>query len=288
MISREIFKKAITSPNPPNLLLSSYETSSLYKIVKDLLHVQWPKFELRTILHNDYSYQKYSTYYEFCLQKLPKKQSESLWEVMNEILSQGSVTNERYWIVLKDDGNLKHLHQSKLRVILEKNQGRATFLLLTNNDSHLIDAIKSRFLHLRFPHKEKSFTYDIYDKLNDHIINIITHDFIPLNKSTLQKIKDISHDILKYNLSIPTLLRELLYKCFQINRWTPDIKYKIVDKITRYEYLLRNSYRSMIYLESLIIELYYLSFAHYKINRHQEEGLHILCDAAAPQQHDEE
>lgn len=287
-MNRDIFRKAIESPNPPHLLLSSSDGQSLYDLVKDELHRKWPMFELRTLLHNEYEYHKYSTYYEFSLQKLPKKHSESLWYVINEILSQESVKGSRYWIVLKDNGHLKHLHQTKLRVILEKNHGRATFLLLTNNDSQLIDSIKSRFLHLRIPHPKLSFQYNIYDKISKHIIDIITHDFIPLNKSTLKKIKDISHDILKYNLSIPTLLRELLDKCMRMDRWTSHIKYKIVAIIARYEYLIRNSFRSTIYLESLILELYYLSFAHYKINRHQEEGLHVLCDAAAPEQHDEE
>lgn len=283
MIHRDIFKKAISSENPPHLLLSSPDERSMYDMIKDHLHSQWPKFELRTLLYNEYEYQKYSTYYEFSLQKLPKKHSESLWSVIGGILSQESVTGERYWIVLKDKGYLKHLHQTRLRVILEKNHGRATFILLTNNESQLIEAIKSRFLHLRIPGIKITTQYNIYDKIGEHIITIITHDFDSLTKSTLQKIKDISHDILKYNLSIPLLLRELVSKCVSINRWTPEIKYKIVDIITNYEYKIRNSFRSLIVLESLIIELYYLSFAHYKINRHEEEGLHILCDATAPQ-----
>lgn len=288
MITQDIFKKAVSSKNPPHLLLSSSDEQALYDLVKTCLHTQWPKFELRSFFHNEYKYQKYSTYYEFSLENLPKKKSESLWSVITEILSQESVKGTRYWILLKDKGRLKYLHQTRLRVILEKNHGRATFLLLTNNESQLIDSIKSRFLHLRIPNHKKSCQYNIYDKISKHIIDIITHDFIPLKKMTLQKIKDISHDILKYNLSISTLLRELLDNCMRINRWTSHIKYKIVEIIARYEYLIRNSFRSMIYLESLILELYYLSFAHYKINRNEEEGLHVLCDAAAPEQHDEE
>ena len=108
--------------------------------------------------------------------------------------------------------------------------------------------------------------YNIYDKICDHIIEIITHDFDPLTKEKLHKIKDISHDILKYNLSISLFLRTLLEKCLINNRWIADIKYKIVALIADYDIKIRYSYRTMIYLESLFVDLYYISFAHYKIN----------------------
>lgn len=267
MIYKDILKKALTSSNPPNLLFSCRDQSYSYQLIKDYLHKRWPHFQLRKISERgQFEYYKYSCYYEFSLEKMQTKQGEAFWEILNGLLSQGSVTGERYWIVLKGDESIKKSYQDRMRFIIERHQCRATFLLLTNNESHIIDPLKSRFLIIRIPIIQKPIQYNIYDKICDHIIEIITHDFDALTKDKLHKIKDISHDILKYNLSISLLLRTLLEKCIINNRWIADIKYKIVALIADYEIKIRSSYRTMIYLESLFIDLYYISFAHYKIN----------------------
>lgn len=267
MIYEDILTKALVSSNPPNLLFSSRDQSYSYQLIQKYLHSRWPHFQLRKIAEKGkFEYHKYSCYYEFSLEKMQTKQSEAFWEVFNGLFSQGSVTRERYWIVLKGDDSIKKSYQDRLRFIIERRQCKATFLLLTNNESHIIDPLKSRFLIIRIPIIQKPIQYNIYDKICDHIIEIITHDFDPLTKEKHAKIKEISHDILKYNLSISLFLRTLLEKCVINNRWIADIKYKIVALIADYDIKIRSSYRTMIYLESLFVDLYYISFAHYKIN----------------------
>ena len=121
MIYKDILKKALTTSNPPNLLFSSSDQSYSYKLIKEYLHSRWPHFQLRKIVDKEqFEYHKYSCYYEFSLENMQTKQCEAFWDIFNGLLSQGSVTRERYWIVLKGDDAIKKSNQDRLRFIIEK------------------------------------------------------------------------------------------------------------------------------------------------------------------------
>ena len=96
----------------------------------------------------------------------------------------------------------------------------------------------------------------------------------------LHRIKAIAFDVLKYNLSVPTFLSTLVGVLLQNTRFVHAIKQNIVSHIAHTEHQLLSSYKTIIHLEGLLVQLYYLtSTAHYEIHAHQEEQVHILHHA---------
>ena len=86
----------------------------------------------------------------------------------------------------------------------------------------------------------------------DHIIsNIIKLFSKPINIKQIKIQSNIIADLqIHYSLFLTKLMSQLI-KTFP----TKDI-YTIIQMITEYELLLKKSYRDIIYLESLLIQLY--------------------------------
>ena len=120
-------------------------------------------------------------------------------------------------------------------------------------------------------------------------MKVYDHDFRDIRQCDIQKIKDISYNLLKYSVNIQEFYRELTKHCLRNPKWIHSIKYRILSEIVKSEQRLKHAYRMIIHVESLLLNLYYLtSFAHYEIDRDEEEGVHVLHDAAGPQEDDEE
>jgi len=120
-------------------------------------------------------------------------------------------------------------------------------------------------------------------------MKLYNHDFQNIRKCDIQKIKDISYNILKYNSDVTEFYRELQRECLRNPKWIHKIKYRVVQEITDSQRYLKDSYRTIIHIESLLLQLYYItSFAYYEIDGDQEEQVHIFQDTATPEQDDEE
>ena len=185
------------------------------------------------------------------------------------------------YIVLDNYQSVNENIQNSLKVIIEKTYLTSKFIIITNNLSKVIKAIQSRFQAIRFSSLK---TYDKYIFIKNNYNETITYDdcknvslknliyyhdkkynklsyFInqikeilssKMNFETIQKIKSLSCEIKEINIPIKQILSSLVCSL------TYDTKrmIKIIKIISEYEYNIQFSYRDIIYIESLIINLY--------------------------------
>ena len=185
------------------------------------------------------------------------------------------------YIVLDNYQSVKENIQNSLKVIIEKSYTTSKFIFITNNLSKIIKAIQSRFQAIRFPSlktydkyiyiknnfnqnimyddckntsfKNLIYNYDTnYDKVS-YFINKIKKIFSSkMNFENVQKIKALSCEIKEINLPIKQVFTRLIDNL----RYDTQIMIQIIKIISEYEYNIQFSYRDIIYIESLIINLY--------------------------------
>ena len=281
-----LVNRALLSPNHPNLLLYGANGNHSYNVFFETLCTQYASFILQTVTENTFSYKRYLWYYEFSLHGIQKKHRDLFWNYFLDIVRTPSTSGKKRMVVFKDTRKINSPLQDKMRVVLEKYSRYNTFVVFTMNITSLSDAFRSRFLNIRFPIDTtqdipKETTSDI---VCDQIMKLYDHDFRELRKCDIQSIKEICHNLLKYDVNMSEWFQTLTKRCFENPKWTATIKTSIIKEIADCESKLKGSYRTMIHLESLLISLYHItSFAHYEVDRDKEERVHVLGNTATPE-----
>ena len=197
--------------------------------------------------------------------------------------------------VFKEFLNVKKVIQNRLRVIIEKYRQTTLFVFLTSRPNSIIQPIHSRCFCIRIPdlsRKEKikllhgipsNNKTRIYDLLYDSHMRkdiesllvcykgidhgyqtpceIITHKLNQilqkqqLNEKNIMQLKDISYQILKNNIIIPDIYGSLLSSFITNPRYTMEMKYKLVQLFAESDYNLLKSYKKLIHLESLFLNI---------------------------------
>ena len=93
-------------------------------------------------------------------------------------------------------------------------------------------------------------------RLGQRLVAIYDHDNEPLTSSKLRDIKEISNYILRYDLSVPHILRELCLLIGTHPRWTNDKKGGAISLMATAEYQARKAYHSSLHMEALFLSLY--------------------------------
>ena len=102
--------------------------------------------------------------------------------------------------------------------------------------------------------------------LCDKLLTIYRKELNEFNFKDIQMIRDISYHLLKSNISIILFYHQLVNYCIQNPRWIQKIKYTCIYSISQSEHMYHKSYKSIIHIESLLIQLYYLTAAYYEVN----------------------
>jgi DNA polymerase III delta prime subunit len=95
-----------------------------------------------------------------------------------------------------------------------------------------------------------------YDIISKEILDIYTKKKI-IKKDYL-KLKDCAYNILKNNININILYKSLLSFIIDSRIIRDNTKYKIIKLFANSEYDISRSYRNIIILESLLINIYYM------------------------------
>ncbi len=286
MNPQTLIKRALVSPNQPNMLLYGAPGNVSYECFYDIISEIYPSLRLSEIDEGSFKYGRYLWYYEFSLHGIQKKNRDIFWRCFLEIIKTPSTSGKKRMIVFRDTHKLGGFLQDKMRVALEKYNSHNIFVVFTVNYTSLSDAFRSRFLSIRFPTSvtDNEITRKPADIICDSIMKIYDHDFREIRKCDIQDIKEICHNLLKYDIELPELCQTLTKRCFENPKWTAKIKTSIIKEITESESKLKESYRQMIHIETLLVSLYHItSFAHYEIDSDKEESVHILGDTAAPE-----
>ena len=200
-------------------------------------------------------------------------------------------------ILLKDFNRIKTSLQNMLRVIMEKYRETTVFICFTNTYDSIIQPLRSRFLSLRFSKetdKDKrkiiynnsdkklktpkyyDFMYslkseeiikiidkeneiesykNIYDLVTSEIMNIYKKEKI--NKKDYTKLREIAYNILKNNINIKNFYYHLLNSLLKEVSIRDKSKCKLIKLFADSEYNFIKSYRNIIILESLLVNIYY-------------------------------
>ena len=95
---------------------------------------------------------------------------------------------------------------------------------------------------------------DPYHLVSKKLINI--YEKQNYKKTEYEKIKDISYNIIKFNLEIPKFYKIFLSELLQKQTIRDKQKYELVKLFADSEYHYNKSYRSIIILESLLFHVY--------------------------------
>ena len=198
--------------------------------------------------------------------------------------------------ILKDFMNIKKTIQNSLRVIVEKYRTTTLFIFLTNRLNSILQPIHSRCLSIRIPDlsrkdkvkllhgiqvKNKKRMYDLlYDSHSkedrDSIVRcyqgieygyqspyelIIQRVNKLVNKTNIdnkniEAIREIAYHILKFNMMLPNFYT--MFLCFLItdHKYTFQMKYKLVHLFAESEHNLLKSYKKLIHVESLLLNIH--------------------------------
>ncbi len=265
----------LTHPNHNHILLYGVSGTGKTYLIRSLL------FSHNIIDVKNYNFKieiSKSNYYIDC--NTVTNKNEFINFIKDIILKKDHNEINKY-IVLDNYQSVNENIQNSFKVIIEKSYSTSKFIFITNNLSKVIKAIQSRFQAIRFPslktydkyiYIKNNFNQNItYDDCNDtslknliyyhdkkydkvsYFIDKITEIFSSkMNFETIQKIKTVSCEIKEINIPIKQILTNLIYDLnYDIQRMV-----KIIKMISEYEYNIHFSYRDIIFIESLIINLY--------------------------------
>lgn len=293
-LNKEILKNALNSKNLPNLLIYPKQGE---RVFYDFFSHIYDTNNIQEFKMNEISYIKTNSYYEFNLKFIISKNINNLVEIIkNIIITKDFYSDNNKIIIFKNFNGIKISLQNILRVIIEKYRETSIFIFLSDKYSNIIQPLRSRFLCLRFPHetnKEKrkiiynntdkklkthkyyDFMYSLetedikkialkedeiekyinpYDKISLEILKIYDKK---INKNKLCKLRDISYNILKNNINIDKFYKNLLEHLLKNKKLRDNTKYKIVKILADSYYNFKISYRNIIILESLLINIFY-------------------------------
>ena len=290
-INNKILKNALNSKDLPNLLI--YPGCG-EKIFYEYLNEIYKIVNIQRIEMGEISYIKTSNYYEFNLKYIISKNINNLIEIIKSIIiSKNFYSDNNKIIIFKNFNKVRISLQNILRVIIEKYRETSVFIFLTDNYSNIIQPLKSRFLCLRFAgetnkdkreiiynntdkklktHKYYDFMYSLeteninkivlkeneiekyinpYDKISLEILKIYD------KKNELTKLRNIAYNILKNNINVNKFYKNLLENLIINKKIRDNSKYKIIRILADSNHDFAISYRNIIILESLLINIYY-------------------------------
>ena len=93
-----------------------------------------------------------------------------------------------------------------------------------------------------------------YNLITNRIINI--YEKKQSNKKIYESLKEISYNIIKFNLDIPTFYKVFLSEILKDQKIRDKQKYELIKLFADSEYNYNKSYRSIIILESLLFHVY--------------------------------
>ena len=239
----------------PSVILYGSDT----RIPERLYAILSSQKPIQLITHNRIPIRKYDDCYEFNMSLMKKDNLHSFNKYYQELSNyHNHFKDGTRYLILNRYETCNPLIQEFLRVPIETSRF-TKHLIITKNMSKVHPAIRSRSLPIRLtqesPYPDNfSLPHEI---INETLMEIYRHDFSPLTKCTLRKIKEISSDIIKYNLSLSELLGDLLQRILTDVQWIHKIKYDIVTYLPEQETLCNNAYRKIILVESTLIGLYY-------------------------------
>jgi DNA polymerase III delta prime subunit len=274
----------LKNKNHSHFILSGIKDVGKTYFIKKLFENIYPG-TLNKVNKEDYIVYYNNYYYYINCSTIGNK--PNFLEYFKELIRTYDHYNNHYkYIILDSFEYMNQNIQNSLKVIIEKASFTSKIIIITNKINKIITPIKSRCINIRLPHnvydnfiyfksffKKHKIIYNKYLLLEDckrypisYIINkYTTKNYSDINENIYFKIKDIiflkkidihsidkirkiSSMVKELNIDIQIYLRRFIKEYNKIN-------IKIIKDITNNEYLLQKSYRELVHIENIILNL---------------------------------
>jgi DNA polymerase III delta prime subunit len=271
--------------NHPNLILYGCKYSGKTTLIKTLLsHIYTSEIKKKET--TDFSVSLNNSYYYFNCASIQNK-SAFLDYFKEIILTYNYYHSQSKYIILDHFEEAGGTIQNSLKVMIEKACYSSKIIILTNKFNKVICPIKSRCISMRVPSMTQS---DKYIYIKEYMINknIPVNAFIIMNKckvselheiineftidnyrnikmtiyqemkeaimwdiidvEKLNKMRKMSSTIKELNIRFSELLKQFICEYEMVN-------ISMIKECAENEYLLGNSYRSLIHIDHLLLNL---------------------------------
>ena len=269
--------------NHPNIILHGCTGSGKTTLVKTILSHIYPS-EIKKKETTEYSVHLNNAYYYFnCSSILNKGAFLDYFKAL--ILTYDYYHSQSKYIILDHFEEVSVLLQNSLKVIIEKACYTSKIIIITNKFNKVVEPIKSRcvsmkvpifakydkYIYLKESFVKKNILFDdgLLDKCNLDIQEIINHHTIEnyeniktkvfqdmkevihykiVDLEKLKKFRKLASTIKELNISFTGLIKRFILDC-------QEIDFNIVKECSENEYMLQKSYRTLIHVEHLLLNL---------------------------------
>lgn len=269
-----------------NIIVSGPCGSGKSTLINEIFKEKFGNTKIK--INDKYSFMENKSYYIFDLNKTINKYI--IINFIKEISSKYDHYNDLIkYIIIENFNNISTNIQNSIKVLIEKKSCNARFILITNKIENIINSLKGNCMKINVLHPSPYDKY-IYLKsqfngkinFNDFLLledcrtmdlNIIINkykldcDFINiyndfcynfidflLEKLDVNFLRELIITIKNIDINLEKLLSCLIDKLiFILNNKTIII---VIKEISKYNYIINNSYRDIISIESLFVRLY--------------------------------
>jgi DNA polymerase III delta prime subunit len=288
-----LLMNSLDSDNIPNLLLFGKKGVGKKYLLFQNLNDNYSLHHIKPTRYENFILNYNNIYYVVTMSLITYSNVDKMFTYLQSMIGKiNCFKNQLFTIfIFTDFQNIKQNIQNKLRVLIEKYRKTTIFIFVSNNYNSVSNPIKSRCLCIRIPadnnlkvfqknNDSNIYHIQIYNEYNtyfqkykdptqilcDKLFTIYRKELNEFNFKDIQMIRDISYHLLKSNISIILFYHQLVNYCIQNPRWIQKIKYTCIYSISQSEHMYHKSYKSIIHIESLLIQLYYLTAAYYEVN----------------------
>ena len=240
----------------------SGKSTMIQTILKELFGSSKQIHQQKNIYHTN------SKYIFFNCRQIGDKQD--MFQTIKTIVKSYNYFQKSYQLIILDHfEEISITFQNMFKVLLEKSYETSRFLIITSQLNKIVDPIQSRCILFRFKKPHHFDIVNTYKTSNEfsmkqldikpHIespLDIISTEIIQLCQTSfsLQKIKQICDKIELLQIPITKLFHKLLRDLSA--SYPTSTMIKITSAFAFYQHKLRNSFRDILYLESILIRIY--------------------------------
>ena len=179
------------------------------------------------------------------------KKKDNILDKLEDSLYNNFSEYKKYIIMFNiNDKIIQKYIKNNLLGLSSKNR----IIIIVKDINDIINELRNSF-HIIY---EKNITNEyLYEPLNiliDDIMKIYKRDLEPLKIKDIEKIKEISYKICKYDIPINRYINELVNKIINDPYFTFKLKCRILKVISELEHKMKSSYRIIIHVENLLIQ----------------------------------
>lgn len=190
------------------------------------------------------------------------KKTALIMDKLTDCLNKNFYVDKKILILLNITNNVliqKFIKNNYMQLSLNN-----LIIITTNNINNIINELRNSFHLIRSKNKIIKYKNEPMIEFVNQVYDICDSYLDGMDLMKIKKIKEISYKICKYSIPIKLLIEELLDRFISNPKYTRLIKLKIVKLLAETEYNINKSYRILIHVENMIINLYYTMIIAYQ------------------------